>query len=271
MDTMSVRKLSLRDTSSLVELSRNAGWNQQEAEIREVIERSGECILGAFHGEALVGVAAAYCYADAKVAFINEVIVHSAWRNHGIATRLLNELLPNVLPVCPTLRLYATGQGRPIYEKIGFVPYGTLCFCQFKKALSQPSIRVKPVAEEDIPEICSLDEEQFGLRRDVLIRKRFHDSPDSAWRITEKGTLQGFILRSHGEWILQSRTLDGIAELVRHANYFANDSLVVCLWKDDAEALSECVGKHLELTAMQSGNDLPFPPQCHSACLPDIG
>ena len=264
-----VRKIELRDAQPLVELSRDAGWNQQEAEIRDIIARSGENILGAFHGDVLAGVVAAYCY-DA-VAFVNEVIVNSAWQNQGIATRLLNELLPKVLPLCPTLRLYATGQGRPLYEKIGFVPYGTLCFCQFKNDLSKPSEKVRPVLEEDIPQICALDEDQFGLCREELIRKLFRNAPESAWCIRENGGLQGFILRSHGEWLLQSRSVEGIAELVLHANHCANDSLVVCLWKDDADALSAFVEKHLELTAMQYGNLLPFPRKCHSGCLPDIG
>ncbi|MBR4673475.1 MAG: GNAT family N-acetyltransferase [Victivallales bacterium] len=269
METITVRKLDLQDTRSLVELSRDAGWNQQEAEIRDIIARSGENILGAFHGEELAGVAAAYCYV--AVAFINEVIVNSVWRKQGIATRLLNELLPKVLPQCPTLRLYATGQGRPIYEKLGFVPYGTLCFCQFKNDLSKPSQRVRPVLEEDIPQMCALDEEQFGLRREALIRKLFCNAPESAWCIRENGCLQGFILRSLGEWLLQSRSVEGIAELLLHANYCANDSLVVCLWKDDADALAAFVENHLELTAMQFGKTLSFPPKCHSGCLPDIG
>ena len=269
MDTFTIRKLNLQDTEALVELSRDAGWNQQDAEIRDIIARSGENILGAFHGDDLAGVSAAYCYA--KAAFINEVIVSSTWRKHGIATRLLNELLPKVLPLCPTLRLYATEQGRPIYEKMGFVPYGTLCFCQFKNSLSKPSERVRPVSEEDIPLICALDEEQFGLRREALMHKLFHNAPESAWCIRENGCLLGFILRSHGDWLLQSRSVEEIAELVLHANYCANESLVVCLWKDDADALSTLLEKHLELTAMQYGNTLPFPPKCHSTCLPDIG
>ena len=269
MEAFTIRKLALQDTQPLLGLSLDAGWNQQEAEIRDIITRSGENILGAFHGDDMAGVAAAYCYE--KVAFINEVIVGSVWRKHGVATSLLNELLPKVLPLCPTLRLYATEQGRPLYEKMGFVPYGTLCFCQFKNSLSKPSERVRPVSEEDIPRICALDEEQFGLRREALMRKLFSNAPESAWCIRENERLQGFILRNHDEWLLQSRSVDGIAELVLHADHCINDSLVACLWKDDADALSALLEKHLELTAMQYGNAIPFPPKCHSVCLPDIG
>ena len=37
MKTLTIRKLDLQDMQALVELSRDAGWNQQEAEIKDII------------------------------------------------------------------------------------------------------------------------------------------------------------------------------------------------------------------------------------------
>lgn len=255
----------------MVELSCDAGWNQSPETIQDIISRSGKYILGAFCGEKQVGVAAAYCYPDIQMAFINEVIVKSEFRKRGIATSLLQELLPMVRPICPTMRLYATEFGRPIYEKLGFIPYGTLCFCQFNQALARPSARVINVSEEDLPALYDLDARQFGARREQLIDKLFQDAPSSAWCIKAHGNLEGFILRSPSCWLLQSQTQQEIAELVLHANYNLGASHMACLWQEDANAfakMSECPRK---LTAMQLGTFLPYPDQNHSGCLPDIG
>ena len=88
------------------------------------------CVL-VFDGGALVGMGAicyyrvlpAYTYPTGEKAYIMSMYTHDGYRKRGIATTVLDMLVKDAQSRgIRKITLEATGMGRPVYERYGFVP-----------------------------------------------------------------------------------------------------------------------------------------------------
>ena len=274
-ENFEIRPFGAERTPELTAISADVGWNQPATEIGEIIRRSGKYLLGAFRGDALVGAAAAYPYPDGNFAYVNEVIVSSSWRNRGVATKLLTELLPLAARDYPVLRLCATAMGRPIYEKFGFFPFATLSFGELDWSAAaagpEPS-GVAPLTAADLPEMCELDAANFGARRPEVLRGLLSKARDAAWSLRRDGRLAGFIIRASMNWFLQCRDAAAFRDLLRYADARSADGPVPALIRaEHAAQLPVPLEEHFKLTLMQYGDAFPAPPPAFSGFLPDIG
>ena len=269
-----IRSFGLEQIRPMTAISADVGWNQPEAEVGKIIRRSGKYLLGAFHDDLLVGTAAAYPYPDGGFAYVNEVIVLSSWRKRGVATRLLTELLPLAARDYPVLRLCATALGRPIYEKFGFVPFGTLSFGEFAwdAAVEAPASGVAPLTTADLPEMCELDAANFGARRMEVLRGLLEKASGAAWSLRREGKLAGFIIRASMNWFLQCRDRAAFQDLLRYADaHTAGEKIPVLIREEHAALLPGRLNEHFKLTLMQYGDALSAPGAAFSGFLPDIG
>ena len=273
-DFFEIHPFGAEQIPAMTAISADVGWNQPAAEIGEIIRRSGKYLLGAFHGDALVGTAAAYPYPDGNFAYVNEVIVASPWRRRGVATKLLTELLPLAARDYPVLRLCATAMGRPIYEKFGFFPFATLSFGELDwNAVAEPETPgVVPLAAADLPEMVELDAANFGARRPEVLRGLLSKAPGAAWSLRRDGQLAGFIIRASMNWFLQCRDAAAFRALLRYADARSADGPVPALIRaEHAAQLPAPLEEHFKLTLMQYGDAFPAPPPAYSGFLPDIG
>ncbi|MCQ2380643.1 MAG: GNAT family N-acetyltransferase [Victivallaceae bacterium] len=271
MTDFDIRVVTNRDAGQMTEISADVGWCQDETEILDIISRSGRFILGAYAGDRLLGTAAAYPYADSDVAFINEVIVRGECRNRGIATSLLNALLPEIRKVRGILRLYATGYGRPLYRKLGFVPYGTLVLGTLDRTHAKADDGISWMTADDLDEACDLDFANFGVRRRDLLEKLLLANPSHSWAMRSGDVLTGFILRGPDIWLLQCADRTDAGRLLLHATCHGDFPCRACLAKDYSIGLPVDRNGWIELTAMQYGTDAAPPSGCRGGCLPDIG
>lgn len=267
-----IRSFGCEESGAMTHISADVGWHQPEAEIREVIRRSGEFLFGAFHGKRLIGTAAAYAYPDAGFAFINEVIVESQFRRRGAAAQLLRKLIPLTEAKYPVLRLYATDMGRPLYEKFGFEPYATLSFLQLPPGETpNPDGDIMPLTQNELAEAAELDRNNFGADRSELIRALMTESPENAWMLRKNGRMTGFIVRGPMSWLLQTGSPDDMTSLIRWADkHSGKESYPVLILQEHAEQLPEKCEVHFKLTAMQRGTADP-PRMTFGSMLPDIG
>lgn len=264
-----IRPFGQEESAAMTAISADVGWHQPETEIREIIERSGKYLAGAFCEGELVGTAAAYPYPDGNFAYVNEVIVSSAWRKRGAATRLLKELLPIALADYPVLRLCATAMGRPIYEKFGFEPFATLSFGDFSGGDADEE-GISPFAESDFPEAVELDAANFGARRPEVLAKLFRAAPDAAWKLVRAGKLAGFIVRASMNWFLQCRDAEAFTALPAYAAAHV-PGVPALIREEHVKYLPGAFDEHFKLTLMQYGETPPAPPASFSGFLPDIG
>ncbi len=119
-DNAILRKLTLLDLPAAIELSRGAGWNQTSEDWETLIELAPETCLGIETAGRLVSTATLVCYGK-QLAWIGMVLTSVSHRGHGYAKQLLTETLrlADELGIS-SVKLDATDQGQPLYEKLGF-------------------------------------------------------------------------------------------------------------------------------------------------------
>ena len=265
-----IRSFGQEEAAAMTAISSDVGWKQPETEIREIIERSGKYLVGAFHGDMLVGTAAAYPYPDGNFAYVNEVIVLSSWRKRGAATQLLKKLLPLTLADFPVLRLCATAMGRPIYEKFGFEPFATVSFGEFSGGEAADETGISPFAAADLAEAAELDAANFGARRPEILAKLLANSPDAAWKLVRGGKMAGFIVRGSMNWLLQCRDAETFTRLLAYAEAQV-PGVPALIREEHVKYLPGALNEHFKLTLMQYGETPAAPQGTFSGFLPDIG
>lgn len=132
----------------------------------------------------VVGTALTTPYGD-EAATINMVIVDPAWRGKGLGRRLMDGAM--ALAGGRPLRLVATRDGLPLYERLGFRETGRVLQHQgeCRPLPEPPSPDIVPAAADDRAAIAGLDRLAFGADRGELIA-----------RIAEAGRF--LVLRSDG-------------------------------------------------------------------------
>ncbi len=117
-----IRRMTIDDLPLGLGLSRQAGWNQTELDWQRFISMEPEgCFVAELDGSS-VGTTTT-CVFGHQVAWIAMVLVDKNVRGRGIGTTLLKHVLDYLSArKIETVRLDATPAGRPIYEKLGFVP-----------------------------------------------------------------------------------------------------------------------------------------------------
>jgi GNAT superfamily N-acetyltransferase len=130
-------------------------------------------------------------------ATINMVIVDEGWRGQGLGRRLMDEAM--ALAAARPLRLVATTDGLPLYEKLGFRAVGTVLQHQ-GEAGPAPMVAaedIAPAGVDDRTAIAALDRQAFGADRGLLL-ERFAEV-GSFTLLRRNGTPVGFAaLRDFG-------------------------------------------------------------------------
>lgn len=149
-------------------LSRQAQWPHRLDDWSLMLSLSrGLVAMDAGSGR-LVGTALMTPYDD-DAATINMVIVDEGWRGQGLGRRLMDEAM--ALADGRPLRLVATSEGLPLYEKLGFREVGTVLQHQ-GEAAPVPAVEaedVAPVGTDDLAAIAALDRQAFGADRSLLL------------------------------------------------------------------------------------------------------
>lgn len=115
-----MRRLTARDIPSAVQLSTEAGWNQTNEDWCTLLELTPEgCLAIEVDGE-LAATTTLLCYGQ-PLAWIGMVLTSIRQRGRGFARRLMTQVLQLADQMqIESIKLDATDQGRPLYEKLGF-------------------------------------------------------------------------------------------------------------------------------------------------------
>lgn len=115
-----LRLLRTEDLTGAMELSRLAGWNQTQDDWEMMLRLDP---LGCFAIEADGRIAATttlLCYGN-RLAWIGMVLTRPEYRRRGFAQRLMESALKRASDLkIESIKLDATPQGQPLYEKLGF-------------------------------------------------------------------------------------------------------------------------------------------------------
>lgn len=198
-----IRPLGPDDLDGALALTREAGWNQNAADWRTMLEL-GEG-FGIRIGDRLVATAIALPYED--FGWISMVLTAKDHRGRGFAGRLLERCIKSLEAHGLVPALDATPAGQPIYEKLGFRPiYGFKRYALDQAADVPPppwGVAVRRVQANDLAEIAAYDLPIFGADRSALIAHLFQRRPQQAWIARGGGQVIGYCLGRDGHNALQ--------------------------------------------------------------------
>jgi len=201
-----LRRLAATEAAAALELSNEAGWNQNENDWRRLFHLSPEgCLAIEVAGE-VVATATIVAY-ERRLAWIGMVLTRKAYRGRGFAKRMMNEVLrlADVAGI-ETVKLDATDEGKPLYEKLGFRSEQAVERWECEK------VAVAPVAD---PPTCfaaavfSFDQFAFGANRSILLQSLAKSNPpvslDKAYALARSGRVSEYLGPSIAESVETAR------------------------------------------------------------------
>jgi GNAT superfamily N-acetyltransferase len=196
---VSERQLDAGRIDSLLALSTAAGWNQNAADWRLMLELGTGWGLVRPDG-ALVASTLVLPYGG-RFAWVSMVLVRPDERRKGHASRLLRSALAELEARKLTPVLDATPAGREVYAREGFRDtwgFGRLALRAPGRGSPFPPPGVRPIIEADWPAILALDAQAFGASRARLLGALALRLPEAALAAERGGRLVGFLLGRDG-------------------------------------------------------------------------
>jgi GNAT superfamily N-acetyltransferase len=163
-----LRLMTANDIPSAMQLSTEAGWNQTADDWEMLLQLAPD---GCFAIEAEGTLAASttlLCYGS-KLAWIGMVLTTHQYRGRGFARRLLVEALTQAdRRKIESVKLDATDQGKPLYEKMGF---------RFEQAIERWAKTGDSAFPSNPESKWQDDAEIFGADRSQLLSKLANRNP----------------------------------------------------------------------------------------------
>ena len=191
---INIRLLFESDITAAMQLKEATGWNQTEEDWRRLLDLEPNGCFAAVKGGRLVGTTTTTTYGN-ELAWIGMVLVDPKERRQGIATRLLNVALDYLNGKAVTVKLDATAQGQPVYQRLGFEVESVL-----ERWSGTSNARKSETPNIDaLDELLVLDRVAFATDRSNLITKLIEDAcvPPVLLRAAD-GTLSGYALARRG-------------------------------------------------------------------------
>jgi predicted N-acetyltransferase YhbS len=199
---ISIRNMTADDLPAGLRLSRQAGWNQTEADWSRMLDLQPEgCFVAEREGEP-VGTVTTCLFGS--VAWVAMVLVEEAVRGQGIGKALVAHALEFLdQQGIRTVRLDATPLGLPLYERLGFVAEYSLDRYQGHLPGAEGSPTARPLPPDQMDGLIALDRAVTGTDRGKLLRRLAAERPETL-RVVERGhRVDGFLMARPGSRALQ--------------------------------------------------------------------
>lgn len=158
-----IRPFAPEHLADAVRLSRQVGWPHRQQDWAMALAISEGVV--ALNDRRVVGTACCTRFGD--VALLNMIIVDEAMRGHGLGRRLIAAAMD--LAPGAEMRLVATTDGLPLYEKLGFHAKYRIVQHQgiARTATARVTVREGPV--QDVTGLVRMDHAASGLDREALL------------------------------------------------------------------------------------------------------
>jgi GNAT superfamily N-acetyltransferase len=201
---MRLRTMTKQDVAAGLRLKDLAVWNQTAHDWNRFLDASpGGCFVAEENGF-VCGTATTISYQN-RFAWIGMVLVDPEHRKRGIGTQLLEKTIEHLdRQKILTMKLDATPQGRPLYEKLGFVDEYEIERWILKRSPATSTrtteSRFAPLTEAQLKLIFGMDQEVFGADRGFLLRSLYDEAPQFAIGDWRNGVPQGYAFGRRGSF-----------------------------------------------------------------------
>jgi GNAT superfamily N-acetyltransferase len=201
---MHLRAMTKEDVPAGLRLKDLAGWNQTAGDWNCFLEASPQGCFVTEENGLVCGTATTICYED-RFAWIGMVLVDPGHRKHGIGTQLLKKTIEYLdQQKIPTMKLDATPQGRPLYERLGFLAEYEIERWAMKRSPSSgtnmPKSNSAQPTEAQMQLIFEMDRDVFGADRSFLLRSLHDESPQFALADWTNGKPQAYAFGRRGSF-----------------------------------------------------------------------
>jgi len=269
---MRIRQMTRRDIPAGMQLKEIAQWNQTEADWEFFLSANAEGCFVSELDNRVVGTVTTISYED-RFAWIGMLLVDPEFRNCGIGGALLQQAIQHLDSRGITCsRLDATPQGRPLYEKLGFVDeYGIERWRLNRQVGPMQSGGTSP----HLGQVLQLDREVFGADRSALLRALGESAPEFVQVLLGQTGVSGYSFGRHGShsdqlgpWVAYDES--GAAEMLdTFLARSAREAVIVDCVKSNlwARGALEARGFVLArpLTRMQRGENI-YPGRPEAVC-----
>lgn len=202
---MQLRIMTKSDIPAAMRLKEIAGWNQTAEDWMRFLDASERgCFVAEIDGD-VRGTVTTITY-EQRFAWVGMVLVDPEYRGRGLGTKLLkiaSEYLQEAK--IAAIKLDATPQGKPIYEKLGFQAEYEIERWILKRtaeavALAGETVAPNMVSGHDLEAILAEDSEVFGADRSQLLKSLWQSAPEFTGAVWENDTLRGSAFGRHGSF-----------------------------------------------------------------------
>lgn len=165
-----VRRLEPADLRRCVALSADRGWSPEKAKWSLLLAAAEPFGVDAPDGKGLAGAVVLTRW-GAGLASVGMMLVAARYGRRGLGRTLMEHLLAEAGDA--TVTLFATDMGKPLYEKLGFVPVRrSVSFVgTFRPDRREDNGFTRPAAEADMTAILAVDAAAFGADRGPIVRR----------------------------------------------------------------------------------------------------
>lgn len=194
---MNLRVMNIADISAGMRLKDLSGWNQTAEDWRRFLQSNPDgCFVAETEGS-VSGTVTTIIYED-RLAWIGMVLVDPKKRGRGIGTRLLERAIEYLdAHHIPTIKLDATPQGKPIYERLGFVTEFEIERWSLTRLVGGPPPESHSL-NPDLRRIADLDRIIFGADRRNLLASINHFAPDFTLALERGNDIAAYSLGRRG-------------------------------------------------------------------------
>ncbi|MCK2218268.1 GNAT family N-acetyltransferase [Actinomadura sp. ATCC 31491] len=157
-----IRLLGPEDLPLCRRLESDREWSTDEAKWRLMFEAGEVYAVDAPDGDGLAGCVVVTRYGD-SLADVGMMLVAGRYGRQGLGTRLMRHALE--VAGGRVVELTATRFGRPVYERLGFRPAGSLTITMGPLRTSAPTPAVRVATPDDHAALLGLDAEVTGADR----------------------------------------------------------------------------------------------------------
>ena len=202
LEGLRVHPLTEAHTADALELSKEPGWNQIEADWRLMVGR--ELAIGVSTEEGrLVASGLSVPYGDI-FAWIAMILVTAEFRRRGIATHVMRRCIDSLLERNLIPALDATPEGRQVYLPLGFRDVYTITrlFAETVEVAGEPPDdgSIRPMGEADLAAVAAYDLVPFGADRAYVLKDLLQRMPDCAFIAELDGAVRGYVFARDGRW-----------------------------------------------------------------------
>jgi GNAT superfamily N-acetyltransferase len=198
---MNLRTMTLQDIPAGQRIRQIAGWNQTDADWHRFLSASPEGCFVAEESGQVCGTVATIGYQN-RFAWVGMVLVDPAFRGRGIGTALLDRAIAYLDSVgIPSIKLDATPQGKPLYEKLGFVTEYEIARWTLRRPPVQSIRQSTPLpslSPGELQTILDLDQQIFGANRGPLLRSVHLSAPQFTVFESASGTINAYAFGRSG-------------------------------------------------------------------------